>query len=129
MWDFKCEEIFRELNRKLTPTPVLFLLSPSESFVVYCDASKMGLCGVLMKNGQVVAYSSRHLKVRERNYPTHDLELAVMVYVLKVWRHYVYGSRFEVFRDHKSLKYLFDHKEMNMRQRIWLEFLKIMILV
>jgi hypothetical protein len=64
------------------------------------------------------------LKVHERNYPTHDLELAAVVFVLKVWRHYLYGSRFEVFSDHKSLKYLFDQKELNMRQRRWLEFLK-----
>ncbi|KAI5431677.1 hypothetical protein KIW84_035730 [Lathyrus oleraceus] len=64
------------------------------------------------------------MKVHERNYPTHDLELAAVVFVLKLWRHYLYGSRFEVFSDHKSLKYLFDQKELNMRQRRWLEFLK-----
>ncbi|KAI5409954.1 hypothetical protein KIW84_055424 [Lathyrus oleraceus] len=77
-----------------------------------------------MQNKQVVAYASRQLKVHERNYPTHDLELAAVVFVLKLWRHYLYGSRFEVFSDHKSLKYLFDQKELNMRQRRWLEFLK-----
>ena len=71
-----------------------------------------------------MAYASRQLKVHERNYLTHDLELAVVVFVLKLWRHYLYGSRFEVFRDHKSLKYIFDQKELNMRQRRWLEFLK-----
>ena len=64
------------------------------------------------------------MKVHERNYPTHDLELAAVVFVLKMWRHYLYGSRFEVFSDHKSLKYLFDQKELNMRQRRWLELLK-----
>ncbi|CAJ2661820.1 unnamed protein product [Trifolium pratense] len=84
----------------------------------------MGLGGVLMQKGQVVAYASRQLKVHERNYPTHDLELAAVVFSLKVWRHYLYGSKFEVFSDHKSLKYLFDQKELNMRQRRWLEFLK-----
>ncbi|MCI26889.1 CCHC-type integrase, partial [Trifolium medium] len=84
----------------------------------------MGLGSVLMQNGQVVAYASRQLKVHERNYPTHDLELTAVVFVLKIWRHYLYGSRFEVFSDHKSLKYLFDQKELNMRQRRWLEFLK-----
>jgi len=62
--------------------------------------------------------------VHEKNYPTHDLELAVVVFALKIWRHYLYGSRFEVFSDHKSLKYLFDQKELNIRQRRWLEFLK-----
>jgi len=77
-----------------------------------------------MQGGQVVAYASRQLKIHERNYPTHDLELEVVVFVLKVWRHYLYGSRFEVFSDHKSLRYLFDQKELNMRQRRWMEFLK-----
>jgi len=71
-----------------------------------------------------VAYASRQLKVHEKNYLTHDLELAAVVYVLKIWRHYLYGSKFEVFTDHKSLKYLFDQKELNMRQRRWLEYLK-----
>src|ERR1043165_5366974 len=84
----------------------------------------MSLGGVLMQNGKVVAYASRQLKVYERNYPTHDLELAAIVFVLKIWRHYLFGSRFEVFSDHQSLKYLFDQKELNMRQRRWLEFLK-----
>jgi hypothetical protein len=84
----------------------------------------MALGGVHMKNGQVVAYASRQLKVHEKNYPTHDLELAAVVFTLKIWRHYLFGSRFEVFSDHKSLKYFFDQKELNMRQRRWLEFLK-----
>jgi len=111
----KCEKSFQELKKRLTSAPVLILPNPKESFVVYCDASKMGLGGVLMQNRQVVAYASRQLKVHEKNYPTHDLELAAVVYVLKIWRHYLYGSKFEVFSDHKSLKYLFDQKELNMR--------------
>jgi len=77
-----------------------------------------------MQDGKVVAYASRQLRIHERNYPTHDLELAAVVFVLKIWRHYLYGSKFEVFSDHKSLKYLFDQKELNMRQRRWLELLK-----
>jgi len=77
-----------------------------------------------MQNGQVVAYASRQLKIHERNTLTHDLELAVVVFVIKDWRHYLYGSRFEVFNDHKSLKYLFDQNERNMRQKRWLEFFK-----
>jgi len=124
VWDSKCENSFLELKKRLTSAPVLILPNPKESFVVYCDASKMSLGGVLMQNRQVVAYASRQLKVHEMNYPTHDLELAVVVFVLKIWRHYLYGSRFEVFSDHKSLNYLFDQKELNMRQRRWLEFLK-----
>nr|KYP31283.1 Retrovirus-related Pol polyprotein from transposon 17.6 [Cajanus cajan] len=84
----------------------------------------MGLGGVLMQEGKVVSYASRQLKIHEKNYPTHDLELAAVVFTLKIWRHYLYGSKFEVFSDHKSLRYLFDQKELNMRQRRWLEFLK-----
>jgi len=103
---------------------VLILPNLKELFVVYCDASKMDLGGVLMQNRQVVAYALRQLKVHEKNYSTHDLELAVVVFVLKIWRHYLYGFKFEVFSDHKSLKYLFDQKELNMRQRKWLEYLK-----
>ena len=92
--------------------------------MVYCDASKIGTGGVLMQNRQVVAYASRKLKVDEKNYPTRYLELAAVVFVLKIWRHYLFGSKFEVFSDHESLKYLFDQKELNMRQMRWLEFLK-----
>ena len=124
VWDVKCEESFVELKKRLTTAPILILPNPEEPFVVYCDASKMGLGGVLMQNGKVVAYAFRKLKIHEKNYPTHDLELAAVVFVLKIWRHYLYGSRFEVFSDHKSLKYLFDQKELNMRQRRWLELLK-----
>lgn len=80
----------------------------------------MGLSGVHMQNRQVVAYASRQMKIHKINYPTYDLELVVVIFVLKIWRHYLYGSEFEVFSDHKSLKYLFDQKELNMRQRRWL---------
>ncbi|KAK2427687.1 hypothetical protein QL285_026250 [Trifolium repens] len=84
----------------------------------------MGLGGVLMQKGQVVAYASRQLKVHERSYPTHDIELATIVFVLKVWRHYLYGSKFEVFNHQKRLKFLFNLKELNVRQKKWLEFMK-----
>jgi hypothetical protein len=124
VWDIHCENSFNELKKRLTTAPILILPKPDEPFVVYCDASKLGLGGVLMQDGKVVAYASRQLRTHERNYPTHDLELAAVVFALKIWRHYLYGSRFEVFSDHKSLKYLFDQKELNMRQRRWLELLK-----
>jgi hypothetical protein len=117
VWDGQCESNFNELKRKLTTAPVLILPRSNEPFVVYCDASKLSLGGVLMQDGKVVAYVSKQLKIHELNYPTHDLELAVVVFVLKIWRHYLYGARFEVFSDHNSLKYLFDQKELNMRQR------------
>jgi len=77
-----------------------------------------------MQDRNVVAYASRQLRTHEKNYPTHDLELAAIVFALKIWRHYLYGGKFEMFSDHKSLKYLFDQKELNMRQRRWMEFLK-----
>jgi len=79
---------------------------------------------VLMQGKRPVAYASRQLKVHEKNYPTHDIELVVVVFALKAWRHYLHGARFEVYSDHKSLKYLFDQKELNMRQRRWMEYLK-----
>jgi len=124
VWDVQCENSFNELKQRLTTAPILILPKSDEPFVVYCDASKLGLGVVLMQDNKVVAYASKQLRIHERNYPTHDLELAAVVFVLRIWRHYLYGSRFEVFSDHKSLKYLFDQKELNMRQRRWLELLK-----
>jgi hypothetical protein len=77
-----------------------------------------------MQEGRVVAYSSRQLKVHEKNYPTHDLELVVVVHALKTWRHYLYGQKCDIYTDHKSLKYIFTQLELNMRQRRWLELIK-----
>ena len=71
-----------------------------------------------------MAYAARKLKIHEQNYPTHDLELAAVVFALKKWRHYLYGVTFEIFTDHKSLKYLFSQKELNLRQRRWVEFMQ-----
>ncbi|XP_050915832.1 uncharacterized mitochondrial protein AtMg00860-like [Lathyrus oleraceus] len=107
-WDSECEQSFMSLNGRLTIAFVLIILDPSKSYKVFCDAFKKGIKGVLMQGGQVVAYASRTLKTREENYPTHDLELVVVVVTLKVWWHYLYGVCFEMFNDHKSLKYLFD---------------------
>ena len=73
---------------------------------MYCDASKERLGCVLMQSGRVVAYGSRLLKNHERSYPTHDMELVAIVFTLKFWRHYLYGEQFEVFSDHRSLKYI-----------------------
>ncbi|KAK9124211.1 hypothetical protein Sjap_013813 [Stephania japonica] len=123
-WNEECEQAFCTLKEKLTTAPVLALPETEKDLVVYTDASKIGLGGVLMQKGRVIAYASRQLKVHERNYPTHDLELAAIVFALKIWRHHLYGVRFELFTDHKSLKYLFTQKELNLRQRRWLEFLK-----
>ena len=107
VWDTQCEHSFQTLKKKLTTTLVLVLPKLREPFEVYCDASKMGLGGVLMQSDQVVAYASRQLKTHEKNYPTHDLALAVVIFALNMWRHYLFGSKFEVFSDNKSLKYLF----------------------
>jgi hypothetical protein len=90
---------------------------------MYCDASYTGLGCVLMQEGRVVVYSSRQLKVHEKNYPIHDLELAV-AHALKTWRHYLYGQKCDVYTDHKSLKYIFTQSELNMRQRRWFELIK-----
>ena len=77
-----------------------------------------------MQDGKVVAYASRQLKPHKLNYATHDLELAAVIFALKIWRHYLYGVRCEIYTDHKSLKYIFTQKELNLRQRRWLELLK-----
>ncbi|GJZ22381.1 putative reverse transcriptase domain-containing protein [Tanacetum coccineum] len=95
----------------------------SEDFVVYCDASHKGLDAVLMQRDKVIAYASRKLKVHEKNYTTHDLELGLVVFALKIWRHYLYGTKCTVFTDHKSLQLILEQKELNMRQRRWLELL------
>ncbi|KAI3736121.1 hypothetical protein L6452_15655 [Arctium lappa] len=105
------------LKRKLCEAPILSLPEGSEDFVVYSNASKMGLRCVLMQRSKVIAYASRKLKIHEKNYPTHDLELAAVVFDLKLWRHYLYGTKFTLFTNHKSLKYVFDQKELNMIQR------------
>ncbi|XP_070029844.1 uncharacterized protein [Nicotiana sylvestris] len=100
------------------------LLVGSGGFIVYCDASRTGLSCVLMQNGKVIVYASRQLKNHKKNYPTHDLELAAVVFALKLWRHYLYGEHSEVFTDHKSLQYIFKQFELNLRQRRRLELLK-----
>jgi ribonuclease HI len=123
-WTPACQKSFEMLKQKLTIAPVLVLPDVHKSFSVYCDASYTGLGCVLMQEGKVVAYSSRQLKVHEKNYPTHDLELAAVVHALKTWRHYLYGQKCDIYMDHKSLKYMFTQSELNMRQRRWLELIK-----
>ncbi|KAL0554785.1 hypothetical protein IC582_008713 [Cucumis melo] len=124
VWSKACEDSFQNLKQKLVTAPVLTVPDGSGSFVIYSDASKKGLGCVLMQQGKVVAYASRQLKSHEQNYPTHDLELAAVVFALKIWRHYLYGEKIQIFTDHKSLKYFFTQKELNMRQRRWLELVK-----
>ncbi|KAH0672236.1 hypothetical protein KY284_023323 [Solanum tuberosum] len=123
-WSDDCEKSFTELKTRLTTSHVLTLPEGSNGYVIYCDASRVGLGCVLMQRGKVIAYASRQLKVHEKNYSTHDLELAAVVFALKIWRHYLYGVHVDVFADHKSLQYVFTQKELNLRQRKRLEFLK-----
>ncbi|GKB50433.1 putative reverse transcriptase domain-containing protein, partial [Tanacetum coccineum] len=122
-WGEKEEVAFQLLKQKLCSAPILALPEGSENFVVYCDASHKGLGAVLMQREKVIAYASRQLKVHEKNYTTHDLELGAVVFALKMWRHYLYGTKCVVFTDHKSLQHILDQKELNMRQRRWLELL------
>ena len=100
---------------RLTIAPILIVLEWGRRYTMYCDASKDGLGCVLMQSERVVAYGSRQLKNHEQNYPTHDIELVAIVFALKIWRHYLYGDQFEVFSDHKSLKYIFTQRDLNMR--------------
>jgi hypothetical protein len=123
-WTPKCEESFQELKKWLVTAPVLTMPDITKSFDVYCDASKLGLGCVLMQEGKVIAYLSRQLWPHEENYPTHDLELAAVVLALKTWRHYLMGNHCEIYTDHKSLKYIFSQKELNMRERRWIELIK-----
>jgi hypothetical protein len=123
-WTDERQMAFEELKKGLTTAPVLTLPDQSKRFTVYCDASRDGLDCVLMQEGRVIAYASRQLRRHELNYPTHDLELAVVVHALKIWRHYLFGQRCDIYTDHKSLKYIFTQSELNMRQRRWLELVK-----
>ena len=103
VWSEACQQSFDELKRKLTSAPVLILPSRPDGYIVYCDASKQSLGCVLMQHENVMAYASRQLKKNEQNYPTHDLELATIVFALRIWRHYLYGVPCIIFTDHKSL--------------------------
>ena len=108
----------------LTSTPIMIVPEHGQRYTVYYDTSRDRLGCVLMQFKRVVAYGSRQLKNHEQNYPTHDLELAAIVFTLKIWLHYLYGEKFEVFSNHKSLKYIFTQWDLNMRQRRWMEYLE-----
>ncbi|GJW04395.1 reverse transcriptase domain-containing protein [Tanacetum coccineum] len=120
-WGEEQENAFQTLKGKLCDAPVLALPDGPEDFMVYCDASGLGLGCVLMQRGKVIAYVSRQLKIHEKNYTTHDLELGAVVFAPKIWRHYLYGKKSVIYTDHKSLQHIFSQKELNMRQRRWIE--------
>ncbi|GJT03070.1 retrotransposon protein, putative, ty3-gypsy subclass [Tanacetum coccineum] len=115
-------ELIKDWESPKTPTEIRQFLG-SENFVVYCDASHKGLGAVLMQKEKFITYASHKLKIHEKNYTTHDLELGAMVFALKIWSHYLYGTKCVMFTDHKSLQHILDQKELNMRQRRWLELL------
>ncbi|GJV92072.1 putative reverse transcriptase domain-containing protein [Tanacetum coccineum] len=123
VWGDDEEEAFQTLKLKLCSAPILSLPEGNEDFVVYCDASLKGFGAVLMQREKVIAYASRQLRKNEENYTTHDLELGAVVFALRLWRHYLYGTKCTVYTDHKSLQYILDQKELNMRQRRWIELL------
>ncbi|GJY30377.1 putative reverse transcriptase domain-containing protein [Tanacetum coccineum] len=114
-------ENFSKMAKSLTILTQKTLPNGSEDFVVYCDASEIGLGCVLMQRSKVIAYASRQLKIHEENYTTHDLELGAVVFELKIWRHYLYRTKSVIYMDHKSLQHIFSQKELNMRQRCWIE--------
>ncbi|GKE30048.1 putative reverse transcriptase domain-containing protein [Tanacetum coccineum] len=122
-WGDKEEAALQLLKQKLCSAPILALPEGAKKIIVYYDASHKGLGAVLMQRDMVITYASCQLKIHERNYTTHDLDLGAVVFALKIWRHYLYGTKCTVFTDHKSLQHILDQKELNMRQRHWLELL------
>ena len=123
-WDDKCQSSFERLKEILVKAPVLTQPTSGRDYTMYSNASRIGLGCVLIQDGKVVAYVSRQLKLYEQNYPTHDLELAGIVFALKIWRHYLYGEKCRIFTNHKGLKYLLTQKDLNLRQLPWLELFK-----
>ncbi|GKE77272.1 putative reverse transcriptase domain-containing protein, partial [Tanacetum coccineum] len=112
---------FSKISKSLTILTQKSFLDGPEDFVVYYDVSGLGLGCVLMQRGKVIAYASKQLKIHEKNYTTHDLKLGGVVFALKIWRHYLYGTKSFRYTDHKSLQHIFSQKELNIRQRRWIE--------
>ena len=121
-WSEASERCFKKF--RLTFSPVLTLSEGTKSLLLYCEASLVGFVCVVMQHRKAITYASRQLKLHKRNYPTHDLELKGMVFSFKIWRYYLYDVHDDVYTVHKSLKYVFTQKELNLLQRRWLELLK-----
>jgi hypothetical protein len=124
VWREACDEAFKHPKKLLTTSPVLAQPDTTKPFDVYCDASGTSLGGVLMQEGHVISYSLRQLRCHEEHYPTHDLEVAAVVLVLRTWHHYLLGNVVHIYTDNKSLKYIFTQPDLNMRQRRWLKLIK-----
>ncbi|GJT19585.1 putative reverse transcriptase domain-containing protein [Tanacetum coccineum] len=110
-WGMEQEKDFQTLKENLCNAPISSLPDGTNYFVVYCDASNQGFGCVLMQRSKVIAYASRQLKIHEKNYTTHDSELGAVVFALKTWRYYLYGTKGVIYTDHKSLQHIFDQKE------------------
>jgi hypothetical protein len=123
-WSHECQDSFNQLKLRLMSPLVLIMSDLQKGFDIYYDACLQGLGCVHLQEGHVIAYASRQLCKHELNYPTHDLELAAVVHALKIWRHYIMGTKCQVYTNHKSLKYIFTQKDLNLRQRHWLELIK-----
>ena len=119
-WSEKFQVSFDKLKAFLTEAPVLTQPTYSKKYMIFSDASLNRFECVLMQAGKVVSYASRQLKSHEKNYPMHDLELAAIVFALKIWRHYLYGGKCFIYTNQKSLKCLPSQRELNLRQRIWI---------
>ncbi|GJY79862.1 putative nucleotidyltransferase, ribonuclease H [Tanacetum coccineum] len=124
IWGEEQEKSFVTLRKKLREALILVLSEGTKDIVVYSDASYSGLGCVLMQQGKVITNALRQLKMHEENYPTYFLEFAAVVFALKIWRHYLYGVKFIIYNDHRSLQYFLEKKDLNMRQRRWLDLLK-----
>ena len=123
-WSEKCQRSSDKLKAFLTEAPILTQPTYGKEYVIFSDASLKGLGCVLMQEGKVVAYASRQLKPHEKNYPMHDLELVEIVFALKIWRHYLYREKCFIYIDHKNRKYFPSQRELNLRQRRWMELIK-----
>ena len=114
-WKDRCEAAFQELKHKLTNAPVPALLVEGEEFTIYNDASRQGLGCVLMQDGKIIVYTSRQLKSYKQNHPIYNLDLTMVVFLLKLWRHYLYGGPYKILTNHENPQYIFSQKELNMR--------------
>ena len=122
-WDDRCEEAFKELNRRLTSAPILIVPDRGQGYTVYCDASRAGLgCFDAVWEGSSLWFSSVEESRAELPHTRHGV--GGRVFAFKIWSHYLYDEEFEVYSDHKSLKYIFTQRDLNMRQRRWMEFLE-----
>ncbi|KAK1648939.1 hypothetical protein QYE76_066744 [Lolium multiflorum] len=124
VWGKAQQKAFDELKKRLTEAPLLALPDFAKTFEIECDASGLGIGGVLMQNGKPVAYYSEKLDGARLNYPIYDKELYALVRVLEVWQHYLWPKEFVIHSDHESLKYLKSQHNLNKRHAKWVEFIE-----